>query len=145
MHREAFDPDRIPEFRHGDEAGTDPALEALAKKVIGAAIEVHKTLGPGYLESVYEEALAVELQLLQIPFERQKPIGVKYKYCLVGESRLDFLIDGILILELKAIDNLAPIHRAQVISYLKATNLRLGLLINFNVIVLKDGLKRVLF
>ncbi|NLZ62248.1 MAG: GxxExxY protein [Lentisphaerae bacterium] len=123
----------------------EPGKESddLANAVIGAAIEVHRTLGPGYLESVYEEALAVELSLRKIPFERQKPIGVKYKGRLVGEARLDLLIDSKLIVELKVVDALAPIHTAQVISYLKTMRLPLGLLINFNVLLLKKGIKRI--
>ncbi|MBI1742599.1 GxxExxY protein [Candidatus Acetothermia bacterium] len=118
-------------------------IDEWARLVIGAAIEVHKHLGPGYLESVYEEALAMEFNLRSVPFERQKPINVTYKGQPVGESRLDFLVDGCLIVELKAVEAFAPVHQAQVISYLKAMNLQLGLLINFNVPILKDGIKRV--
>ena len=119
-------------------------INDLTNVVIGAAIEVHRILGPGYLESLYEEALTVELGLREIPFERQKPIGVEYKESLIGKSRLDFLIDSKLIVELKAVDALAPIHTAQVISYLKTMNLPLGLLINFNVSLIKMGIKRVI-
>ena len=122
----------------------DALTDDLAHRVIGAAIEVHRHLGPGYLESVYEEALALELGLRGIAFERQKPIGVAYKGHAVGESRLDLLVGGCLVVELKAVEALAPIHQAQVISYLKATGLKLGLLINFNVPVLKSGIRRVI-
>ena len=122
----------------------DPSMNSLSGAVVDAAIEVHRALGPGYLEAVYEEALAIELGLRGIPFERQKPIAVQYKGRAVGESRLDMLVGGCLILELKAVDAIAPIHTAQVISYLKATRLRLALLINFNVSVLKSGVKRVI-
>ena len=122
----------------------DEEEDALAHAVIGAAIEVHRHLGPGYLESVYEDALAIELTLRRIPFERQMPIAVNFKGHPVGEGRLDFLVCGRLIVELKAIDELAPIHRAQVLSYLRTTKLTLGLLINFNVKTLKDGIKRVI-
>ena len=118
-------------------------VDRLAHSVIGAAIEVHRHLGPGYLESVYEEALAVELSLREVAFQRQKSVAVEYKGRSVGEGRSDFLIDNLLIVELKTVDALAGIHKAQVISYLKATRLQLGLLINFNVSVLKDGIKRV--
>jgi len=120
-----------------------PKLDQLAHEVIGAAIEVHRTLGPGYLESVYEEALAIELALRGIPFTRQVVIAVDYKGHSVGESRLDLLVGGQLVTELKAVEALAPIHSAQVISYLKTTGHPLGLLINFNVCFLKDGVKRV--
>ena len=118
-------------------------VEEAATKVIGAAIEVHKILGPGYLESVYEEALAVELTLRGIFFSRQLTFALDYKGHKIGEGRMDFLVDGCLVVELKAIEALAPIHTAQAISYLKATKHRLALLINFNVPVLKDGIKRV--
>lgn len=120
------------------------AVDTLATKVIGAAIEVHRILGPGFLESVYEHALCVELGLRQIAFVSQSPVSVQYKGQPVGESRLDLLVADKLIVELKAVDALAPIHSAQVISYLKATGLVLGLLLNFNVPVLKQGgIKRV--
>jgi GxxExxY protein len=118
-------------------------IDNLAHAVIGAAIEVHRILGPGFLESVYEEALCVELELRGIPFSRQASVTVNYKGHTVGEGRLDLLVDNALIVEAKAVDALAPIHTAQVLSYLKATGHQLGLLINFNVPVLKDGIKRI--
>jgi len=121
----------------------DKDVDDLANAVIGAAIEVHKVLVPGYLESVYEEAMVVELGLRSIGFERQKSIHVDYKGHAVGEGRLDLLVEGNLIVELKAVEALAPIHTAQVLSYLKTLNLPLGLLINFNVTLLKHGIKRV--
>ncbi|MDH7578537.1 MAG: GxxExxY protein [Bacillota bacterium] len=124
--------------------GPDKEVDRLAHEVIGAAIEVHRHLGPGYLESVYEEALAVELNLRGIPFVRQKTIAVNYKGHPVGEGRLDFLVGESLVVELKAVDALAPIHKAQLLSYLKTTGFRLGLLINFNVSVLKEGIQRVI-
>jgi GxxExxY protein len=119
-------------------------LDRLARDVIGAAIEVHRILGPGLLEAVYEEALCVELGLRGIVFTRQPTIGVMYKGHPVGQSRLDLLVNGALVVELKAVDGLHEIHKAQVISYLKSSGHRLGLLINFNVIVLKDGIKRII-
>ncbi|MGH9426531.1 MAG: GxxExxY protein [Terriglobia bacterium] len=124
---------------------TEPsgALDQLARAVIDAAIEVHRMLGPGFLESVYEEALCVELSLRGIPFLRQVLVAVDYKGHPVGESRLDLLVGGSLVIELKAVDSLAPVHSAQMISYLKATGHHLGLLMNFNVPLLKDGLKRI--
>ncbi len=123
----------------------DADVDELARRVIGAAIEVHRHLGPGFLESVYEEALCVELELREIPFERQRPIGVDYKGHSVGQGRLDLLVGDRLLIELKAVDRLAPIHNAQVMSYLKATKLHLGLLINFNVPLLKDGIRRIIW
>ena len=123
----------------------EPGVEtdALARGVIGAAIEVHRALGPGYLESVYEEALAIELDRRGILFERQKAFALAYKGHPVGQGKLDFLIAGRLVVELKATEALAPIHDAQVISYLKATGCGLGLLVNFNVRLLKNGIKRI--
>ena len=118
-------------------------LDRLARNVIGAAIEVHRALGPGFLESVYEEALCLELQLRGIPFVRQITVGVNYKGRKVGEGKLDLLVGDILVVELKAIEDIAPIHIAQVLSYLKTTGHKLGLLINFNVPVLRQGVKRV--
>jgi GxxExxY protein len=114
-----------------------------AHEVIGAAIEVHRHLGPGFLESVYEEALARELGSRDVPFRRQVPIGVSYKGDLIGEARLDLMVDDCLVVEVKAVDLLAPIHKAQLISYLRATTLQLGLLLNFNVPQLLQGMKRV--
>lgn len=119
-------------------------LKNLTSQVIGAAMEVHSILGPGYLESVYEEALSVELNLRQIPFERQKIIKLSYKECAVGENRLDLLVNEILIVELKAVESISNIHTAQVLSYLKTTGLYLGLIINFNVVSLRTGIKRVI-
>ena len=119
-------------------------LDELARLVIGAAIEVHRGLGPGFLESTYEEALAIELALQGIAFTRQHSIGLKYKGHMVGEGRLDILVENCLIVELKSVERLHPIHDAQVISYLKATGLTLGLLINFNVTILKQGVKRLI-
>lgn len=124
---------------------TEPGerIDTLARTVIGAAIEVHRTLGPGFLESVYEEALGIELGLRHIAYTRQTPIALCYKGHPVGESRLDLFVEDTLVVELKAVESLAPIHTAQVISYLKATGCPLGLLINFNVPILKRGIKRV--
>jgi GxxExxY protein len=119
-------------------------VEQLAYRVIGAAIEVHLVLGPGFLESVYHNSLKQEFEIRGIPFDFKKPIDITYKGYQVGGGELDFLVGNVLIVELKAVERLAPIHDAQVISYLKTTKLSLGLLINFNVPVLKDGIKRII-
>ena len=116
----------------------------LTGEVIGAAIEVHRVLGAGYLESLYQGALAVELRGRGIRFEKEKIIAVTYKGNPIGESRLDFLIENTLVVELKAVANLTSLHEAQVLSYLKATNNNLALLINFNVTRLKNGIKRII-
>lgn len=121
----------------------DPAFNRWTNAVIGAAIEVHNRLGPGHLESAYCNAMAIEMRLREIPFDREAPINLTYKGEIVGEGRLDFLVARCLVLEIKAVESLAPIHTAQVISYLKVTGHRLALLINFNVRSLRDGLKRV--
>jgi GxxExxY protein len=113
--------------------------DELARRVIGAAIEVSSELGPGHLEEVYEEALAVEMRLRGIPFERQVPITIQYKGVAVGGGKLDFLVGGALIVEVKAVAALIAIHGVQVESYLAITGHELGLLINFNVLKLKDG------
>ena len=118
--------------------------DELTRQVIGAAMEVHRVLGPGFLESIYEEALGVELSLLRIPFRRQVVAHVDYKGRKIGEGRIDLLVDERLVVELKAVEHLAPIHVAQVLSYLKAMKLRIGLLITFNVPALRLGIKRVI-
>jgi len=120
-----------------------PEDEELARKVIGAAIEVHRLLGPGFIESIYRRALCHELSLLGIPYEQEKPILVPYKDIRVPGQKLDILVSSRIILELKTVEEFAPIHLALLISYLKATGLRLGFLINFKTEVLKNGLKRV--
>ena len=120
-------------------------LDVIAKFIIGAAIEVHKQLGPGYLESIYEEALAIELNLRKIKYQRQHEINIQYKDNNIGNGRLDLLVENKLVVELKTVETLLPLHKAQVISYLKATNLQLGLLINFNTPLLKNGIKRIIY
>ena len=117
--------------------------ERIAHEIIGAAIEVHRLLGPGFLEKIYERALVHELSIRGLAVQSQKDILVPYKDILIPGQQLDILVGERVILELKALNELAPIHDAQLLSYLKATGLRLGLLINFNVRVLKDGIKRL--
>ena len=103
----------------------------LTEKIIGAAIAVHRELGPGFLESIYEEALAIEFDLLGIPYERQKVIQIFYRDRALGEHRLDFLVAGIVVVELKAVRELEKIFFTIVRSYLKATRLEAGLILNF--------------
>lgn len=115
----------------------------ITEGIIGAAIEVHRALGPGLLESAYEECLCRELSLRDIPFERQKPLPVEYKDCKLDCGyRLDLLVAGAVVLEIKACEAIESIHEAQLLTYLKLGGWRLGLLINFNVPVLKDGIRR---
>lgn len=115
----------------------------LTHAIIGAAIEIHRKLGPGLLEAVYEECLAKELTLRKIPFERQKPIPLIYKELrLECGYRLDFLVHDRVVVELKSIEAIAPIHDSVMLTYLRLSERPLGLLINFNVAVLKDGIRR---
>ena len=122
----------------------DEELDRLASAVVGAAVEVHRQLGPGFLESVYENSLCVELALRGVPFQRQVPVAVTYKAHLVGDGRIDLLVADRLVVELKAVEALDTVHVVQVRSYLKATGRSLGLLINFNVPVLLRGVSRVI-
>ena len=119
-------------------------MNVLSGRVIEAAIAVHKALGPGLLENVYEACLAYELANRKIPFEVQKAIPVTYNDVKLDVGfRVDILVGGVLVVELKAVDGFNPVHMAQVITYLKLTGCPLGLLINFNVPLLKQGVKRV--
>ena len=121
-----------------------PTINDLSSSVIGAAIEVHRALGPGLLESAYEQCLARELSLRGIPFQQQKSLPLVYKGTQLDCGyRLDFLVADMIVLEVKAIDALLPIHQAQLLSYLKIGGWKLGLLINFHVPLLKEGIKRV--
>lgn len=121
----------------------DKETDRMASEVIGSAIEVHRNLGAGYLERLYEDALAVELMERGIPFHQQAEFAVVYKGSRLGTQRVDLLVADRLIVELKAVDRLVPLHKAQVISYLKASGKQLGLLINFNVPVLRQGIQRI--
>jgi len=119
-------------------------VNKLTEKVIGSAIEVHKALGPGLLESAYEECLCKELSLRNVDFSRQKEIPIEYKGVKLDCGyRIDVLVEDVLILELKSCETILPIHEAQLLTYLKLSNLNVGLIINFNVPVLKNGIKRM--
>jgi GxxExxY protein len=121
------------------EAKKDP----LSEKVIGAAIEVHRALGPGLLESAYEECLCYELSACNVPFRRQVPLLVRYKNVqLVCGYRMDLVIEDALLIEIKAVEKLTRLHEAQLLTYLKLSGLRRGLLINFNALLLKAGIRR---
>jgi GxxExxY protein len=124
---------------------TKASTLALSHEIIGAAIEVHRLLGPGLLESVYEGALCKELLLRNIRFERQVRLPVKYKGELLDcHLKIDLVIESTALVEVKAIEKLLPIHKAQLLTYLRLQNVWLGLLINFNVEVLRNGIRRVL-
>jgi GxxExxY protein len=125
----------------------EPALDddnALSRRVIGCAIEVHRHLGPGRLESAYEDCLCHELSLAGIAHARQVALPVIYKgVTMAAAFRLDLVVDNRLILEIKSVDRLMPVHEAQMLTYLRMSGVRLGLLMNFNRAVLKDGIKRM--
>jgi GxxExxY protein len=116
--------------------------DPLTEKIIGCAIEVHRQLGPGLLESTYESALAVEFELSKLQFQRQATYPISYKGRIIGEHRLDLLVEKVVIVEIKSVDRHDIIFEAQVLAYLKITGLRRALLINFNSRLLKEGIKR---
>jgi GxxExxY protein len=119
-------------------------IDELTHRIIGAAVEVHSVLGPGLLESVYQECLTAELRRRQLDVERERHVPLKYKGQLIqSQLKLDLLVEGRVVVEVKAVDRLHPIHQAQVVTYLKLTSCAAGLLMNFNSIVLKSGLKRL--
>ena len=122
-------------------------FDSLSNKVIGCAIEVHRELGPGLLESAYEQCLAAELRRSQIPFQLQVELPINYKGMRLDCGyRIDLLIDKQLVVELKSIDQLLKIHEAQILTYMRLAKVKMGLLMmNFNVPILKKGLKRFLF
>jgi GxxExxY protein len=130
--------------RHGDAEKEILFHEDLTKKIIACAIEVHRHLGPGLLESAYEECLCHELSLQDIAFERQKALPVQYKgITLDCGYRIDTAVDNKIILELKCVERILAVHEAQLLTYLKLTNLKVGLIFNFYVSVMKDGIKRL--
>ena len=116
--------------------------DALTEKIIGCAIEVHRQLGPGLLESTYESALCVELELAGLKFQRQLIYPISYKGRVIGEHRIDLIVERAVILEIKSVDRHDPVFEAQLLTYLKITGLHRGLLVNFNSWLLKDGIKR---
>ena len=119
-------------------------FDELSNRVIGLAIEVHRNLGPGLLESAYEQCLGIELRNSEIKFTAQCPFPINYKGNAIDFGyRIDLLVENSLILELKCVEKLLPIHEAQLLTYLKLTNVCTGLLINFNVALLKDGIRRM--
>jgi len=118
-------------------------LDEAAHRVLGAALEVHRALGPGFLEAVYEDAMMIELELRGIAVQRQVALPLSYKERPITSGQIDLLVEGELVVELKAVESLHAIHTAQVLSYLRAGDFQLGLLINFNVPLLKQGIRRV--
>ena len=132
--------------------GIDPALyggvsdeiDALRERIIGCAIEVHRTLGPGLLESVYAECMVIEMRAADLRVETQRPIGLTYRgQRLTTQLRMDFVVENRLVVELKSVERIHPVHLAQVITYLKLTGLPAGLLLNFNGVTMKAGVRRL--
>ena len=119
-------------------------LKEVTERILSCALEAHSTLGPGLLESAYEEALAHEFNLRGIQLEKQKEIGMKYKDKEIGKHRIDFLVENEVVLELKAVEKMNTIYEAQVLTYLRAMDKRVGLLINFSGERLKDGIQRLI-
>ena len=122
----------------------DAAVDSIRERIIGCAIAVHRTLGPGLLESIYRECLAIELSVEGIQAERERRIRLQYRgQSVAGDLRLDLLVEGCVIVEVKAVEQLHPVHLAQVITYLKITGCTSGLLLNFNSTSLRSGLRRL--
>jgi GxxExxY protein len=131
------------EFRAGDPNRLDDKTEHLATAIVDVFVEVHRHLGPGHLEATYEAAVCHELSIRGMPFQRQFPIDVYYKGVVAGKGFVDILVDQRVVVELKAVEQVLGVHRAQVGSYLAAIGIELGLLANFNVELMKDGIKRI--
>jgi len=131
-------------MNHGNNEAQRSKLNELSSKIIGFCIEIHRELGPGLLESAYQECLAYELSTAGIHFERERPLSVAYKEVQLNCGyRLDLIVESCLIVELKAVNEILPIHEAQLLTYLKLMRVPLGLLINFNVPALRQGVKRI--
>jgi GxxExxY protein len=117
--------------------------EWVMRQAIGCAIAVHRALGPGFLESIYHKAMCIELEERNLAFERERPVTVSYRGVPIPGQRVDLIVESLIVVELKSVVRLDDVHRAQVISYLRTTGLKGGLLINFRERVLKDGLRRI--
>lgn len=137
-----------PQSHRETEIERRPVVESAARnddltgRIIGCAIEVHRSLGPGLLESVYESALAVELEMRGVHYQRQVEIPIKYRGKVIGVHKLDFIVENAVVLELKSVERFDPVFEAQVLTYMRIANLKLGLLINFNSRLLHEGIKR---
>jgi GxxExxY protein len=128
--------------RQGD-SSVDRGENGLSNRIIGAALEVHRALGPGLLESAYRDCLCAELRIRNIKFEKEREIPVEYKNAIVRGYRADIVVEDLVIIECKAAAKIEPLFTAQMLTYLRTSGLHLGLLINFNVILLKDGIHRI--
>lgn len=144
VERRPFDPDQAVGASTEPDSRLPPEIEAAGNAIIGAAIEVHRALGPGFLERIYEEALVHELGLRGLHVEAQVEVVVPYKSIVIQGQRIDLLVNSCVIVELKCVERIADIHLAQLRSYLCSASCPLGLLLNFNSTLLKDGLRRVI-
>jgi len=127
--------------RHNDFSGN---IENIASVIVDSILEVHKNIGPGYLEKIYEDCLFLELQSRKLLVERQKPLKMRYKeFDIPTVYYLDIVVENAIIIELKAVEKLLPVHQAQIMSYMKMADIELGFLMNFNTDLMKNGLKRI--
>jgi len=131
-----------PKTTHRNDGPLSDEEERIVHSVIGAAIDVHRALGPGFMETVYERALPIALRARGLPFAQQREIPVTFSGHLLCSHRLDLVVQEVVVVEIKAVKLVRPVHRAQILSYLKASGYRVGLLMNFNVPLLVDGLER---
>jgi GxxExxY protein len=120
-------------------------VDAVVHRTIGCALSVHRTLGPGFLESIYHRALRLELEHQQLKYETERPVPISYRGNLLHSHRVDLIVESCLVVEIKAVERLERVHTSQVVSYLRATNMRVGLLINFNTDWLKGSIRRIVF
>lgn len=131
-------------MHHNGTKDTKEESDRLSHQILGAALEVHRALGPGLLESAYEECLAYELSIRRLDFQRQKPLPLRYKEVKLDCGyRLDLVVEGLVIVEIKSVERSLPIHQAQLLTYLRISNLWLGLLLNFNVPLFRSGIRRL--
>jgi GxxExxY protein len=121
----------------------EPEQEAVVTSAVACGLTVHRELGPGFEETIYQQAFCLELESRGIKFECEKPVEVRYKRWLIPGQRIDLIVDGVVLIEIKTVSKLKRLHESQVVSYLKTTGLRVGLLMNFNSVLFKHGLKRV--
>jgi GxxExxY protein len=121
----------------------NPEQEAIVTSAVACGIAVHRELGPGFKEAIYERAFCLELELRGIKFESEKPVDVRYKQWRIPGQRIDLIVDGVVLVEIKTVTKLKKLHESQVVSYLKTTGLRVGLLMNFNSALFKQGLQRI--
>jgi GxxExxY protein len=132
-----------PNLEFDEEMEPDPELNRWTNGILACGFEVHSEVGPGYLESIYQNAMEHELRLRGIPYQQQFPVCVRYKGVVVGEGKIDLIVAGKIIVEIKCVEAITSVQVAQAISYLRATGLRVCLIINFTVKRLKDGIRRV--